>query len=158
TANFVDYDTGVPIYSEDPHKQSSEQIKNMLENPIMGKVDHSQLEFLKNETGFIHIDLMAEIGAIYNETQQDLTSTKDVAQYEPSAIIFGVGLGYHLDHFFDSFNAAYISIFEPNEDYFFASLFTFDWANFLSKVDEAGSYLYFSIGVPEQEMYEALHL
>lgn len=43
SANFIDYDTGVPIYSEDPHKQSSEQIKSMLENPIMGKVDHSQL-------------------------------------------------------------------------------------------------------------------
>ncbi len=158
SANFIDYDTGVPIYSEDPHKQSSEQIKSMLENPIMGKVDHSQLEFLKNETGFIHIDLMAEIGAIYNETQQALTPTKSVAEFIPSAIIFGVGLGYHLDNMFGSFNAAYISIFEPNEDYFFASLFTFDWASFLNKIDEAGSYLYFSIGVPEQEMYEALHL
>lgn len=157
TANFIDYDTGVPIYSDDPDIQSKKQVKNMLENPIQGKVDHSQLEFLKNETGFIHIDLMTDIGCIYNETQRDLEPTKQISEYIPSAIIFGVGLGYYLNYFFDSFDAAYISIFEPNEDYFFASLFTFDWADFLSKIDESGGYLYFSIGVPEQEMYEALH-
>jgi len=157
SANFVDYDTGVPIYSEDPYFQSSEQIKSMLENPILGKVDHTQLEFIKNETNFIHIDLMADIGSIYNEAQRDLEKSNTLAEYVPSAIIFGVGLGYYLESFFDNFNAAYISIFEPNEDYFFASLFTFDWAGFLNKVDESGSYLYFSIGVPEQEMYEALY-
>ncbi|GAA79454.1 hypothetical protein P20495_1955 [Pseudoalteromonas sp. BSi20495] len=157
TANFVDYDTGVPIYSDDPHTQSKEQIKSMLKNPILGKVDHTQLEFIKNETNFIHIDLMAGIGSIYNEAQRGLEKASSLAEYVPSAIIFGVGLGYYLDNFFDNFNAAYISVFEPNEDYFFASLFTFDWVDFLSKVDEAGSYLYFSIGVPEQEMYEALY-
>ncbi|MCZ2721211.1 DUF115 domain-containing protein [Marinomonas sp. 15G1-11] len=157
TANFVDYDTGVPIYSDDPHAQSQEQIENMLKHPIMGKVDQSKLELIKNETNFIHIDLMAGIGSIYNEAQRDLDEAKSIAEYVPSAIIFGVGLGYYLESFFNSFNAAYISIFEPNEDYFFASLFTFDWADFLKKVDESGSYLYFSIGVPEQEMYEALY-
>ena len=57
----------------------------------------------------------------------------------------------------DNVNASYISILEPNEDYFFASLFTFDWANFLSRVDSNGSFLYLSIGVSEQEMYEALY-
>ncbi|MGS0534955.1 motility associated factor glycosyltransferase family protein [Pseudoalteromonas sp. SaAl2] len=157
TANFVDYGTGVPLYGKDPISQSKVQIEQMLSNPILGKVDHSTLEFMKNETNFIHIDLMKSIGTIYNSAARDLLSNNCVDKYVPSAIIFGVGLGYYLSEFFESVNAAYISIFEPNEDYFFASLFTFDWAPFLKKVDDEGSFLYFSIGISEDEMYEALY-
>jgi len=157
TANFVDYDTGVPLYGEDPLAQSKSQIEQMLKNPIMGKVDHGRVEFLKNETNFVHIDLMKSIGRIYNNASQNLGENKAVDERVPSAIIFGVGLGYYLNNFFDKFIADYISIFEPNEDYFFASLFTFDWRAFLQKVDDSGCFLYFAIGVSESEMYEAIY-
>lgn len=157
TANLVDYDTGVPIYSNDPVQQSRRQLEKMLNNPIIGRVDHSKLELISNETNFVHIDLMKSIGGVYNDAARALESNTKVDKSIPSAIIFGVGLGYYLENFFDTFNASYISIFEPNEDYFFASLFTFDWGKFFKKIDEAGSFLYFSIGVPESEMYEALY-
>ncbi|MDC3188720.1 DUF115 domain-containing protein [Pseudoalteromonas elyakovii] len=157
TANFVDYDTGVPLYGEDPLAQSKSQIEQMLKNPIMGKVDHGRVEFLKNETNFVHIDLMKSIGRVYNNASQNLGENKAVDERVPSAIIFGVGLGYYLNNFFDKFIADYISIFEPNEDYFFASLFTFDWRAFLQKVDDSGCFLYFAIGVSESEMYEAIY-
>mgnify|MGYP000548379680 CR=1 FL=1 len=157
TANFVDYDTGVPLYGEDPLAQSKSQIEQMLKNPIMGKVDHGRVEFLKNETNFVHIDLLKSIGRIYNNASQNLGENKAVDERVPSAIIFGVGLGYYLNNFFDKFIADYISIFEPNEDYFFASLFTFDWAKYLKQVDDDGSYLYIGIGDSEEDMYQTLY-
>ncbi|KKL20248.1 hypothetical protein LCGC14_2457370, partial [marine sediment metagenome] len=122
TANLVDYDTGVPIYSNDPVQQSRRQLEKMLNNPIIGRVDHSKLELISNETNFVHIDLMKSIGGVYNDAARALESNTKVDKSIPSAIIFGVGLGYYLENFFDTFNASYISIFEPNEDYFFASL------------------------------------
>lgn len=157
SANFVDYDTGVPLYGEDPKQQGRDQVQEMLKNPVMGKVDHSGVEFIKNETKFIHIDLMQEIGKVYNQAAAHLEKNNCVNERIPSALIFGVGLGYHLETMFDSFTADYISIFEPNEDYFFASLFTFDWEHFLHTVDSSGSFLYLSIGVSESEMYQALY-
>lgn len=155
--NFIDYDTGVPIYGDDPQIQSSNQVREMFANPVLGRVDHADLEFIENVTNFVHIDLMREIGKVYNEARSTLPINKSVKGTIPSAIIFGVGLGFHLNFIFENMNAAYISIFEPNEDYFYASLFTFDWDGFLNRVDNAGSFLYFSIGIQEDEMYEALY-
>lgn len=156
-ANIIDYETGVPMYGDSPIEQSKKQVEETIKKPVIGRVDHSAIASLKNETGFKHVTLMQNIGKVYNEAQAVLNKNTQVCKKMPSMIIFGVGLGYFLDCLIDNVDASYISILEPNEDYFFASLFTFDWANFLSTVDQNGSFLYLSIGVSEQEMYEALY-
>ena len=155
--NIIDYDTGLPMYSETPLEQAKKQVEKMFESPILGRVDHSGVEFVESDTNFKHVDLMRRIGSIYNNAKNSLPSNYMVNKYVPSAIIFGVGLGYHLNYMFEDFNAAYITIFEPNEDYFFASLFSFDWFDFLEKVDRGDSFLYISVGLSEAEMSEALY-
>lgn len=155
--NIVDYDTGVPMYGDNPLKQSIEQVKATLDKPIIGRVDHSALSSIDNETGFKHITLMQNIGKVYDKAISNLPENNQVSKKMPSMIIFGIGLGYFLDELINQVTASYISIMEPNEDYFFASLFTFDWSSFLKKVDSDGSFLYISVGISEQEMYEALY-
>ena len=157
TPNIIDYDTNFPMYGDEPRKQAENQIEQMFSNPILGRVDHSGVEFVKSDTNFKHVDLMRSIGKVYNKAKDNLEPNYKVNEFVPSAIIFGVGLGYHLSSMFDKFTAAYITIFEPNEDYFFASLFTFDWSGFISQVDKSGSFLYISVGLSESEMSEALY-
>ncbi|WP_462163496.1 6-hydroxymethylpterin diphosphokinase MptE-like protein [Pseudoalteromonas xiamenensis] len=157
TANLIDYDTGVPIYSEDPVAQSAQQIKDNVETPILGVTDHSSVATLENEANFIHVDLMRAIGKHYNEAKSALPAYRKVGNSIPSAMVFGIGLGYHLLSIVDATQAGYLNFFEPNEDYFFASLFVADWSELLEKVDKQGSYLYLGIGLTEEEIYEQFY-
>lgn len=156
SANILDYDTAVPMYSDDPVSQINSQVEASLINPELSRINQSGVEHLVNETNFLHVDLMRNIGAVYNRAKEALPANNKVDNHIPSLVIFGIGLGYHLQSLIESTTAAYISIFEPNEDYFFASLFTFDWKRFLETVDEQGGSLYLGIGVPEDELYETL--
>lgn len=157
TANLIDYDTSVPMYSEDPVSQIANQVNASLAKPELSRINQSAVEHLVNETNFLHVDLMRNIGAIYNQAKDALEVNNQVDKYIPSLVIFGVGLGYHLQSLVEATTAAYISIFEPNEDYFFASLFTFDWKHFLVTIDDQGGSLYLGIGVHEDELYETLY-
>jgi hypothetical protein len=157
TANIIDYDTLVPMYSSDPVEQVSLQVKSSLESPVLSNLNFSALEFLENTTDFIHVDLMKAIGVEYNKTQDELPANKLVDKKMPSSIIFGIGLGYHLMPLIDDHTASYLSIFEPNEDYFFGSLFCFDWAEYLKRVDDSGAFLYLGIGDSESEIYQQLY-
>ena len=158
SANLIDYDSGMPMYSEDPEAQSLNQVNQSLKSPEISRVDHSAIENLKNETNFLHIDLMRALGKEYNKAASSLKENTVIDDVIPSAVIFGIGLGYHIPMLFEKVDAKYISIFEPNEDYFFASLFTINWAEFLQRVNEKQGSLHLGIGVSEGELYEEIYL
>ncbi|WP_354668369.1 6-hydroxymethylpterin diphosphokinase MptE-like protein [Colwellia sp. D2M02] len=157
TANIIDYDTKVPMYSDDPITQVHQQVAQSLTEPVLSNLNFSGVEFLENTTGFLHVDLMKAIGAQYNKAKDSLPPNKLVDKNIPSAIIFGVGLGYHLMELAKATTASYLSIFEPNEDYFFASLFCFDWVEYLKVIDKSGAYLYIGIGDAESDIYQHLY-
>lgn len=156
-ANIVDYDTQVPMYGEDPIAQTERQVEGSFIQPEIGRIDHSSVEKLENQVNFKHVSLMQDLGRSYNDVKSALAPNLAVDKKIPSMVIFGVGLGYHLFPLIEKTTATYINIFEPNEDYFFASLFCFDWDAFLKKVDKDGSYLYLGVGVSENEIYETIY-
>ena len=153
TANIIDYDTGVPMYSPDPLEQAKEQVKKNITHPILGKSDHTGVTFLENPLDFTHIELMKKMGKVYVDAKNSLESNTKLDEELPSLIAFGIGLGYHLPSLIDSKKISFINILEPNEDYFFASLFVIDWQHILEKVDKNGSFLYLGIGKTESEIF-----
>lgn len=157
SANLIDYDVGVPIYSEDPVEQCREQVEHNINSPILGIADHSGVQQIENDADFKHIELMRCIGTVYNETKTALPHFRKLGKSIPSVMVFGIGLGYHLPGIIDACRAGYVNFFEPNEDYFFASLFVADWDYILNKVDENGSYLYLGIGLTEAEIYQEFY-
>lgn len=157
TANIIDYDTQVPMYSQTPIEQVETQIQETLANPELSRVDFSSVEFIEDTADFLHVRLMNKVGKVYNKAKASLKENMLVDKTIPSKVIFGIGLGYHLQPLLEATKASYITIFEPNEDYFFASLFTFDWAKYLKQVDDDGSYLYIGIGDSEEDMYQTLY-
>ena len=157
SANIIDYDTQVPMYSDDPVSQVTAQVDDSLARPEISHIDFSMVEHLENTTNFLHVDLMKAMGASYNKTRKALAVNNKVDKKIPSCVIFGIGLGYHLMPLLEATTAAYLSVFEPNEDYFFASLFCFDWAEYLDKIDQSGAFLYLGIGDSENEIYQQLY-
>lgn len=156
SANIVDYATKVPIYNSEPLNQVVEQVQKSIESPILTSINYSSLVHLENDADFVHVDLMKAIGESYLASLKNLKLGTDLSNKIPSIVIFGVGLGYHLSLLSEKVNAEFINIFEPEEDYFFASLFTFDWASYLGKIDACGATLYLSIGLSDDETYQAL--
>lgn len=70
----------------------------------------------------------------------------------PTAMIFGVGLGYHIPMLFEHTNFSYSFIIEPDFKLFFASLFCIDWSTIIEDVDEKGGCLFFYIGCQPDEL------
>lgn len=157
TGNIIDYDTKVPMYSNTPIQQVETQVKETLAAPELSRVDFSSVEFIEDTADFLHVRLMNQVGAVYNKAKNQLDDNYSVGKSIPSKVIFGIGLGYHLMPLIEETKASYITIFEPNEDYFYASLFCFDWVSYLKKVDQDGSYLYIGLGDSEEEMYQTLY-
>ena len=124
---------------------------------IFSKIDYGYLKHMKNEYDFIHVDLLNEAGVAYSRAQDELNINTKIKGKVPSVVVFGLGLGYHLNKLLEEVPSEYINLFEPEEDYFYASLFTFDWDSYLKKVDESGASLYLSVGVSEEEVYRELY-
>ncbi|MCH2089543.1 MAG: DUF115 domain-containing protein [Pseudoalteromonas sp.] len=157
SANIVDYNTSLPMYSEAPIEQVAKQVKKNIDHPIIGRVDHSNVVKIDNPASFIHIELMKSIGEVYNTAKEQLDDNFKVDSSVPSIMIFGVGLGYHLEEILSYTKSGFVSIFEPNEDYFFASLFVCPWYSILELIDNNDSFLYLGIGLDESEIYEQVY-
>ncbi|WP_440055619.1 motility associated factor glycosyltransferase family protein [Pseudoalteromonas sp. T1lg65] len=157
SANIIDYNTGVPMYNEDPEEQTATQVKKNIEHPIIGRLDHSGVMHLENQVNFTHIELMQKLGKVYVEARDELKPNYKLGASIPSKVIFGIGLGYHLLEVIKTSHSGYINILEPNEDYFFASLFCADWSLILEEVNNQGAYLYLGIGFSEKEIYEQIY-
>ena len=157
TANIVDYDTNVPMYSENPIQQVEEQVRKNIESPILGKTDHSRISSLENELDFVHVELMKSLGVVFNKAKVELQDNSTLDKELPSLMLFGIGLGYHLNMILQDIKIDFINILEPNEDYFFASLFVADWKCILETIDKSGSFLYLGIGKTESEVFKELY-
>ncbi len=157
TANIIDYETGVPMYSDDPVSQVLNQVNENIKNPILGKTDHSSITGMGNPLGFIHVDLMNNMGEIFSETKKSLKPNDNLDNKIPSLMIFGIGLGYHLSQLIETRNIGFINIIEPNEDLFFASLFVADWKKILESVDSNDAFLYLGIGKSEEEVFRDIY-
>lgn len=156
TPNMTNHDTGAPMYEADPVAQANRQVQMALANPDINREDFSYAADADNPAEFLHLDLVKAIGGHYIDAKQNLELNVPIDKHIPSKVIFGIGLGYHLMPLRDATIASYISIFEPNNDYFYASLFCFDWQSYLQKIDADGSYLFIGIGDSDNEIYQAL--
>ncbi len=63
-----------------------------------------------------------------------------------SLIVFGVGLGQHIQSLTEAHQISNLMICEPNIDFFYASLQVVDWEHILLKADAAGHRIYLNLG------------
>lgn len=74
----------------------------------------------------------------------------------PCCIMFGVGLGYALEHLYSSIEVANLILIEPDNDVFFASLHTIEWAPLIEFLQQNRYGLYLMLGEDKENLYNDL--
>lgn len=154
--NFVPERSAVPIYSDDPIEQTQKQLQK---NTTKGYYSLTHYEFAVADSDYrIHSRFMAELSKIikfYDEKDAEVLS--ELTKHFPTAMLFGVGLGYVATELLSKHSFDYIYISEPDLEVFYASLFCTDWSGVIESVDLAGGTLFFQIGLSVEEFFSSLY-
>ena len=59
----------------------------------------------------------------------------------PNCLMLGCGLGYQLAYLYEQKEIFNLVLIEPDTDFFFSSLFTFDWANLLDYIHNSNLHI-----------------
>lgn len=109
----------------------------------------------KDELGQIHHRYLRQMSEFQGKYIPE-NANPLLANSCPSAIVLGVGLGYHLSKLYDDIEIGNLLLIEPNLDLFYASLYTFDWAKLLEYVVANNRGLYLMIGQTKDEIFNDL--
>ncbi len=148
---------GVPFYSDDPIKQTEAQVKSAISNPVFTLSDYSSYD--PNSTDDrIHIRYMNKLGGLLKE-DREISQRNALAQLPrrfPSAMIFGVGLGYHIPILLENSSFDFTFIIEPDFEKFYLSLFCIDWAELIEKINAESGCLFLFVGIKSHELVTEL--
>ncbi|CAM3937601.1 6-hydroxymethylpterin diphosphokinase MptE-like protein [Pseudoalteromonas byunsanensis] len=147
--NFIPTGESSLLYSQDPIAQTKEQIKAQTESPVFSLTDYTN--YPQKEDGRIHTRYMTKLtqfmGQVKGEANKTLATLPDTF---PTAIIFGLGLGYHVPLLMANTQFDYVFLIEPDFEQFFASLFCTNWYEVITDIDEQGGCLFFHLGADHQ--------
>ena len=142
-------DDGATFYGQDPYAECLCQVESVLqENSLI------RFNFEKEGDWFgqQHVKFMNRLTEKNRLLRQGMDPLMHVPESMPLGLIFGVGLGYHLGYLYERCQLANLYIFEPNEDLFYASLFTFDWQPLLEYLMANNMGLHLFLGQSETEI------
>ena len=146
--NIVPNGHQVLLYSEDPILQTHEQVSESFESPFITLSDYSNYSVPKDSR--IHMRYMTKLSSVIKEHEEENQEVlKSITDVFPSAIIFGIGLGYHIPMILEKAQFKNLFIVEPDFELFYASLFCIDWAEIIERQDEEGHSLYLLLGADE---------
>ncbi|MCO7190053.1 MULTISPECIES: 6-hydroxymethylpterin diphosphokinase MptE-like protein [unclassified Pseudoalteromonas] len=145
--NFVPKNGSAPIYSQSPIEQTQGQVDKQLNNPVMSLTDYTGYG-QNQEDERLHVKYMTQLtNLMVDVREQNKEKLHKIPESFPSAIIFGIGLGYHIPLLLERTQFDYIFLIEPDFEQFFASLFCTDWHQVIADIDEQGGCLFFHLGV-----------
>lgn len=160
-ANIIEQGSGVALYSDHPRKQSHEQVDNNLRTPTFCTVKYGQLFSPEDGDKRIHSRYMSLLNKQINDVKElnpgNTLELSSLPSTFPTSMIFGIGLGYHLEKLFDEVTFNYSFIVEPNFELFFASLFCIEWNKIIAKIDESNGCLFLYLGTSYSEFFDDLN-
>ena len=123
--NLVWLDDDVAVYGAEPYLICETLVKEFMEKGALSKLSFSQEA---NPLEFMHVEYLNRLNAYLDDisTREDMHG--HIPNDVPSALVFGVGLGYHLGYLYERCKIGTLFLFEPDLDLFYASLFCFDWS------------------------------
>lgn len=145
--NLAWLDDEVAVYGAEPYLICETLVKEFMDKGGLSKFSFSQEA---NPLGFIHVEYLNKLSNYLNDiTLQEKILTK-VPNEVPSALVFGVGLGYHLGYLYEHCKISTLFLFEPDLDLFYASLYCFDWAELLTYLHRENLGLHILLGQDEK--------
>lgn len=153
-ANLLDPATKIWLYGDNPREDCKAQVEKVFSDPI-----YTDITFKDNDVdnNFIHSFYLDKMYKNFKSNYHTDKLLKHKISHINAIIIFGVGLGYHLEYLVKECSFEHIYICEPNTDFFFSSLLFSDWAMVLETINRNGGYISFNIG-SEIESFAAEYL
>ncbi|MGL4918140.1 MAG: motility associated factor glycosyltransferase family protein [Aeromonas allosaccharophila] len=144
--NLAWLDDDVAVYGPEPYL-----ICKTLVKEFMDKGGLSRFSFSKeaNPLGFMHVEYLNKLNAYLDDISAREERLGQVPHEVPSALIFGVGLGYHLGYLYERCKIGTLFLFEPDLDLFYASLYCFDWSPLLGYLHQENLGLHILLGQDE---------
>lgn len=151
--NFVTKGNCTPLYSDDPIEQVTKQVDFAVAKPTFTLTEYEHYP-KKSKDLRLHIEYMMKLGIKLTDIREsmDLKPLKTLPDRFSSAVIFGIGLGYHLPLLFNKTQFDYLFVIEPDFEQFFASLFCTNWYKIIEKIDEQGGCLFLFLGITAEDL------
>ena len=156
--NFVPNGEQVPLYGDDPLEQTKKQIEKYTKNATFGRTDYTKTQQWESDDTRLHIQYMQRLSSVLNKIgTSKYTPISSLPEHYPTALIFGIGLGYHIPELLKKHSFDYMFICEPDLEMFFASLFCIDWFEVIELLDSKGACLFLSLGVAYDDFFDEVY-
>tara|TARA_R100001129_G_scaffold186664_1_gene180109 strand:+ start:7507 stop:9579 length:2073 start_codon:yes stop_codon:yes gene_type:complete len=142
--NAVEPESGVLLYADDPVKQAVEQVDKSLSQPSINHIDFSSYASLSDSDRRLHTIYLKKLGKVIEKVKvQGISNVPDTF---PTAMVFGIGLGYHVIELVERIDFHNVFLIEPNFELFYLSLFCVDWDSVIKSINESNGTLSFYLG------------
>jgi hypothetical protein len=139
--NLINMDNLTTWYSDQPVEDCIFNFDNYSQQPNKdGLVLGYSGQKLKH---YIHYQFVKETEELLKDIEEEQGVLPSTIK---SLIMFGLGVGYQVEHLVSKHKVEKLFICEPNRDFFYASLFSIDWAKILKEIDKNEGRLYINIG------------
>ncbi|MBV2127879.1 motility associated factor glycosyltransferase family protein [Arsukibacterium indicum] len=130
------------LFHYDLEQEAAGLVQYFIHHPYKDDVllGQQSLGKLKHYIHFSHVNQVQPLISQQLEQQSVLTDEVD------SLIIFGVGLGRHIELLTEQRKIKNLYICEPNLDFFAASLRVTDWASIIERADQQQCRIYLNLG------------
>ncbi|MBL0646012.1 6-hydroxymethylpterin diphosphokinase MptE-like protein [Aeromonas caviae] len=144
--NLVWLDDNVAVYGDEPYLICETLVRDFMDNSTLSRLSFREEE---NTLGSIHVEYLNKLNIYKREISSQADLLANIPDEIPSALIFGVGLGYHLGYIYERCKIGTLFLFEPDMDLFYASLFCFDWTPLLAYMHQENLGLHILLGQDE---------
>lgn len=148
--NLLDIELGVTLYLEDAKSESLAYLEHYARRPKLDVLDARK--GTRKDSPYIHYKFSDQL----KELVQSLPNEQfhKLPQKLPSFIMYGLGIGYALEKLALEHEVDNLIVYEPNSDYFYASLLLTDWQPILARLDKLEANLYLNVGDNGENMVE----
>lgn len=155
--NYIPEGATIPLYSEDPISQVTEQVSKSTKKGYYSYTSYGFGGHTSDKR--IHMQFMTKLdNLIASFNSHSPKFIQELPSHFPSAIIFGVGLGYHIPILLKNHHFDYLFICEPDIELFYASLFCTNWAEIINAVEASDGALFIQVGLSYKEFFDSLHV
>lgn len=148
--NILEIEPDTLLYGQDPRQLLASQYLSFRTEPAMSYYD---VDPGPMEIDFIHVHQMRQLRQRMRELYADDNPKDHFPEAIKSLMIFGVGLGYHIEWVVRDCKIRNLYIFEPEIDLFYTSLFSTDWDYILRKIDADGGAIHLSIDLDAKDHF-----
>lgn len=122
--------------------ESAHLVEYFVEHPFKDDVVLSQRTSYKFRN-YLHFSKIAELKPLI---ERILTQQSKLPEQVETLIVFGIGLGKHIELLAQQQQIKNLFLCEPNLDFFAASLWVTDWAGIFKQAENSGGRIYLNLG------------